>query len=215
MLPRFLGRLSLTLSLVALPAFLAPADLPSGSCAAVAAWAESYRQASPTLDELARLDRSARLAVLSVIAPRVRVALWREQLHRFSQDPTLTLDQRTVLREAITLVPSLMNSTEGLGDERRAFAARVWHAFPSTAHRHLWSDLGASTTVPTRWTRIADRFLARAATLWCNCSTASVGMWDCPAAGTCGSGANCRIPPNDPPGCGFLGDEVCNGRCGM
>lgn len=194
-----------------------PAATPLSLCASLSAWAEqTYRGASPTLDEIATFDRAHRLAIFTVVTPEVRAALWKDQLGRAAARTDLTSEQRALFVEAQTfMTPALytkaLKSRSEMSEAMREFSARTKAAFTSREHLRLLADIGAAagaaaTTPPSAWERISRRFSKSAQTDWCECSDGSE-QYDC--WGVACIGVSCMGRE----GCGLMGNFYCQGMC--
>ena len=73
-------------ALLASQAFVVTAPRSSASdthCSSLRKWAHGFENTSLTLDQIARFDRSHRLAIFGAVSSPIRASLWREQLRRF------------------------------------------------------------------------------------------------------------------------------------
>jgi hypothetical protein len=192
-----------------------PTSAASGSsCEQLRRWAQSYRDASPSLEQLARFDRAHRSAIFDVVTPQVRAALWQEQLRRLDQRIDLTLTQHALIAEARGLVtPALYAKDAEAMKAFREFTPRVEKAFTLREQKQLWFGVPyASAPQQTRltmtlWDKLASPFVASAGNQLCECNTSS-GSDEC-ASGVC-NGGNCSWRSS---GCGFFGTSPCNGMC--
>jgi hypothetical protein len=183
-----------------------------GSCSDLRRWAQSYKDASPSIEQLARYDRSHRSAIFNTVKPQVRSALWQEQLRRFDQRPDLTVTQHALIAEARGLMtPALYNYEPAAMKSFDEFWSRADKQFMSPTQRTGWFSL-ISTPVPDRsiasmLDKLVRPFVANAQTPWCECNTA-FGASEC-ASGHC-SGATCNWMAS---GCGPGLSKPCNGMC--
>lgn len=197
--PRFIGTLAacgVLLASVALVSFATPVT-PNSACEELRAWAEMYEGTSPSLDELAHMDRAHRRAVFSAVSSDVRASLFREHLRRFDAQADLSAAQRALIREAMTLVtPELYErqpaALEALGEFRR----RAEPAF--VEHTRVWFDLTTVSDAPAM-----PRALFQAPP--CDCNGAQQDCW----FGRPCMGSACTYGW----GCGYALVYECNGLC--
>jgi hypothetical protein len=185
------------------------------SCAELREWANSYANASPTLDDLAPFDRAQRVAIFNAVGPAVRAELWREHLRRFATRAELTATQRAFILQARADL-SAASYTDRDPALRRAQSRKFWASaeplFPRMDHRRAWFVLGEMTTPSTshRLTAAAGPPPALATSLLlhptCNCND-FFGWFDC-YSGVCGGGT-CNVEW----ACGPEGQHECHGRC--
>lgn len=197
----FIGTLAacgVFIALQALVSFATPAT-PNSACDQLRAWAAPYKNASPTLDEVATFDRAHRLAIFGALTPTVRASLWREQLQRFDAQSGLTSEQHALIREAVTMArPELYEGNQKATEAYGSFWRRAAPAFTSASHRRAWFDLGSVVPgVPPTASRVP----------YCECSLAE-GSYGC-ARGCITSWCNSWGP-----GCGSIGYSHCDGMCG-
>jgi hypothetical protein len=193
-----------------------PTSAASGSsCEQLRRWAQSYRDSSPSLEQLARYDRAHRIAIFNVVTPQVRSALWQEQLRRFDQRTDLTLTQHALIAEARGLVtPALYGKDAEAMKAFRQFTPRADKAFTLREHKQLLFNVaytGAAQQTRltmTLWDKLASPFVASAGNQACECNT-SFGSSEC-WSGVC-NGGGCSWQSS---GCGFFGTNPCNGMCG-
>lgn len=76
----------------------------------IRAWLHRHPEALPqTLDELARFPVAFRRVMINVVAPDVRVRLWREHLETFLRpESALSEPQRQMVAAAIPRLPDLL-----------------------------------------------------------------------------------------------------------
>jgi hypothetical protein len=167
----------------------------ASSCAVLRQWAEAYRGTSPTLQQLARLDRGHRLAVFNAVSPSVRSQLWREQLEQFESDAALSPSARALVREGRNLLtPQYYAHDRASTDAVRQFWSRAAASFERPAQRRAWFELGSVLAPPTRSVAVVD---------FCDCRRGGI---DC--------AGDCAASPCTPwQGCGIGGGAECNGIC--
>jgi hypothetical protein len=173
-------------------------SLPTeGSCAALKRWAQSYRDARPTLDELATFDRAHRIAIFNAVTPDVRSALWQDQLHRFSERTDLTSTQRALITEGASLMtPALYDREPNATAAYKSFWTRADSAFSASSHRQTWFDLGSVVNGAPR-------------------ATAAFGLCTCAIGGSgeCGTKTCATASCTQWGGCGSGGAAACDGTC--
>jgi hypothetical protein len=170
------------------------------SCAALQQWAQQYRDASFSLDQLANFDRAHRLAIFGTVSPEVRAALWREQIRRLGDRPDLTAAQRALTVEGVALLtPALYRHEPRATAAFQGFEQRVDRAFVTMADQRVWRDLGVlNRLVPDRRAMDVE---------FCECK---VGLGSAQCGGVpCGGAEGCRIIQ----ACGFTGLQICDGMC--
>lgn len=168
-------------------------------CEVLREWASAYRDASPSLDEVARFDRGQRVAIFNAVAPEMRAALWREQLQRFDNSDGLSASQHALLAEAIALVtPALYAGDRQAKAASDAFWVRATKAFSLPHERRAIADLGAMSSAYRA---------APAASAECNCSS-TTAVFDC-MGGQCLGPGSCAFVR----GCGPSGTGPCDGTC--
>lgn len=191
--------------LVCLTPVLSP-TISAGSrtrCAALQAWAAQYKNQAPTLDEFSAFDRPHRIAIFNAVSPRVRATLMREHLDRWTRQPDLTGDQRSLLAEARELLTPTLYSRHD-GPEHEALSqlwSRAASAFPSNEDRRRWFDLAPSTES----LRSTARASTNAGDPPCECNW--LRAW--PQCSNC-IGGGCEASGD---GCGPFGAYACNGMC--
>lgn len=188
----------------------APTDT---SCAALHHWAQQYRDASPSLEQLARFDRAHRIAIFNAVPATVRAGLWREQLRRFRAWPDLSGGQRAAIDDRLMQINQTIYEQAAERAATRPAWTRIAPLFPRVEQRRVWFDLGAVVSVegvaaPSLYDRLGRPF--RTATLgpttWCECSFA-YGNVECYPGGCASS------PCTQKTGCGFTGTDTCSGMC--
>ncbi len=190
-----------------------PASGASGSsCTELRRWAQLYRGTSPTLAQLARYDRAHRIAVFNTVTPQVRAALWQEQLRRFDQRSDLSLAQHQLIADARGLVtPEAYAHSPVVTAAYKDLKARVGVAFAREQAQGLailaYTRVPPPTQATTLWDKLVNPFVARAQFPNCECNLNN-GPSEC-ASGVCG-GAGCNLLGS---GCGFIGQDICNGMC--
>lgn len=185
------------------------------SCAELREWANSYANASPTLDDLAPFNRGQRVAIFNAVGPAVRAELWREHLRRFATRSELTDTQRAFILQARADL-SAASYTDRDPALRRAESQKFWASaeplFPRMDHRRAWFVLGELTmpTTSRRSTATTVQQLALPANVLqhptCNCND-WYGWIEC-YPGTCGGGT-CEVEW----ACGPEGQDQCHGLC--
>lgn len=183
------GVLSLTMPITA-----------NNPCEELRAWAAAtYSDRTPTLDELASLARSRRVAAFGAVSASVRAALFQEHLHRTLNRPDLTRQQRALIEEGVTLAtPALYEQEPNAVAAVAALRPRVESAFDTGGLRRIWFDLGTSDLRGVLTPSLVPD---------CNCNRAEDDCWY--VGGSCG-GTGCMAYV---PGCGFFLNAACNGRC--
>lgn len=170
----------------------------AGGCAALRAWAQDFGR-TPTLDEMARLDRSHRAALFTVIEPAVRASLWREHLSRFSRSPELSANQRALVEAGITLAtPALYERTSAALEAHKRLTVAVKAAFPLPRHLRAWADL----TLDGESAPLAAQGEAA-----CQCRPESA-FYEC-YGGSCSQGGCSWVLD----ACGLMDPLPCTGRC--
>lgn len=181
-------------TLVSLPT----AATTENPCAALRQWAAAYRDVSPSLDDLARYDRSHRIAIFNAVTPAVRASLWQEQLRRFDARPDLSATQHALIQEAATLTtPALYAREPQAVAAHEQFWSRAQSAFTARHEKRMMFDIGA--VAPTFNATTARGFS-------CNCNRAYPEECD---SFNCAGAAGCSMNG----GCGPGGMSVCNGMC--
>jgi hypothetical protein len=202
--------------LLASQAFLVsvPTSAASGSsCTELQRWAQPYRDAAVTLDQLARFDRIHRVAIFNTVSVQVRASLWQEQLRRFDRRPDLTSAQHAAVAELMTIAtPALYAKDAAAVASLDALKPRLEELFVSKEQKQALmriGDLGTAPLVSTVIDKVAGQFVAHAQQV-CNCNTG----WapdDCPWSGICNGGGCMWLSQ----GCGgWMGMSSCNGTCG-
>lgn len=212
----------LIVSFLVAPVALLSGISPTGAkpaCEVARAWVEAHADDLPTtLEELAQLPLSTRIAVFRTLPYERRAALWHEQLNRFASSRDLTRAQRDVVNAALKMVTADMyrRRVEGMTDSERhshenehsEFAKRARAAFDRETLR-VFGELGwivrpvdkqrgVMRLVPAIWTS------GDAAS--CECSVAEDFC-----ALDCKEGLNnCEVTPD---GCGWFNCEPCDGSC--
>jgi hypothetical protein len=199
--------------LLASQAFLVsvPTSAASGSsCTELQRWAQPYRDASVTLDQLARFDRIHRVAIFNTVSVQVRASLWQEQLRRFDRRADLTSDQHALIAEAIAVAtPALYAKDAAALKAFHAIEPRLNQMFVSKEHKQALrriGDLGTAPQMSTVLDKVANSFVAYAQQA-CNCNVGSA-LDDC-WSGIC-NGGGCTWMSS---GCGAMGMSSCNGTC--
>jgi hypothetical protein len=183
------------------------------SCAELRAWASSYANASPTLDDIAPFTRAQRVAIFNAVSPAVRAELWREHLRRFATRDDLNDTQRAFILQARADL-SAASYTDRDPALRRAQSQKFWATasplFPLAEHRRAWFGLGESTASASahRLTTAteANSALSLAQNPPCNCNNDD--GWIVCASGICGG-----TPCHSVWACGPLGWDRCDGWC--
>ena len=161
----------------------------------VTSWLEKHHDQLPrTYPEIVALPEAYRRAVYQLLTPTERSAAWVTQLTSYRPTiPPKNREQGAVVDEALALAGDSDNFTgEQVAPSSTAVLAdRSIAAFGVERARDIFGRLGA-----------ADGQLAPAAT--CSCSTSSDYC-----GGRCRSGGCTPLSP----GCGFLYQYTCNGRC--
>lgn len=193
---------------VSLPA----SSRPDTSCAALKAWAQTYRGASLTLEDMARFDRSHRRAVFNVVTPERRAALWQEHLGRVGRRSDLSAPQLAIVQEAITLTtPALYDREPAATRAFTAFWRRAEGVFPPPHHRGVWFDLGPVDQAPKSLAyslldRLSTPFVVHAQNPPCECNF-DYPYHECDV-GYCPDGGCVQYW-----GCGPGWAFMCTGRC--
>ncbi len=177
--------------------FSPSSSVSANSCAELREWAAPLAKTSPTLDDMARYDRAHRHALFGVLTPAAQAALWREQITRFSGEPSLSSTKRGLAHEAIGLLtPALYRHEPASRQAWATFWQRASGAFADTQSQRAWTDLGANWSAPS----------SRAQQTYCECKIGG-GTGQCGGV-SCVSGACTGVS-----GCGVSGLETCNGMC--
>jgi hypothetical protein len=210
-------RIAATVGLLAAGvAFFVPLPMSASSesaCEALARWAAEYERATPapTLDELATFDRGKRIAIFNAVAAEVKASLAQEQLRRFSDRADLSVAQRALIAEGLSLItPALYRKEPAASQAVRQFWSRAESSF-SPDQRRPWTDIGVNVAPQLALSSSAlERFVhpdlaAGGVSCYCNVSANDCGGggWNCFSTG-------CSIVST---GCGPGFDEKCNGEC--
>lgn len=187
----------------------------AASCAELRAWASSYADASPTLDDIAPFTRAQRVAIFNAVSPAVRAELWREHLRRFATRDDLNDTQRAFILQARADL-SAASYTDRDPALRRAHSQKFWATaaplFPSKEHQRAWFVLGELTTSSTSRilsaASIGESAIATNLLQYptCNCND-FWGWLEC-SSGLCGGGT-CHVEW----ACGPEGQDQCHGLC--
>jgi hypothetical protein len=178
------------------------------ACEAMARWAADYERTtpSPTLDDLAKFDRGRRVAIFNAVSAEVKASLFHEQLRRFSERADLTDTQRALIAEGLTVItPALYRKDPASKQAARQFWSRAEPSFTTVDQRRAWYDIGSSFSPQLG----ATPTLLPSAAVEGNCFC-SFGANDCGGGGWSCFLTGCSIVST---GCGFGGDEQCNGEC--
>jgi hypothetical protein len=197
------------------PFFATSSPTPTTSqCAQLRQWAMVYAGKTPTLNELAKYDRPHRIAIFNAVSPKVRSALWNEQLGRLDQR-SLSVEQHALISEGRRLTTPALYDPKQPAQRAAAqqalmrFWPRVEKAFPTPDELRPWYLLGsvngtAEIQPPhTAWDSVTRLVVAKAENSYCVCST----LWGGECSG-CGGGGCTWVG-----GCGPFGDWTCNGTC--
>jgi hypothetical protein len=212
-------RIAATVGLLAAGvAFFVPLPMSASSesaCEALARWAAEYERATPapTLDELATFDRGKRIAIFNAVAPEVKASLAQEQLRRFSDRADLTVAQRALIAEGLSLItPALYRKEPAASQAVRQFWSRAESSFTTSDQRRPWIDIGSNITPQLALGSSGlERFVRPSLvatggdTCFCNVAANDCGGggWNCFPTG-------CTTRST---GCGAFFLEQCNGDC--
>lgn len=156
-------------------------------------WVDKHRQELPrTYDEIAALPAAYRAAVYQELTPTERSAAWVAHLTLQHQTfEVLSAEQSAIFDEAMSIANDPRNFTDDgpVPPAAHGLTARSTEAFGLDTARRVFATLGSGSN---------------ATAVSCECSTLSDYC-----GGRCQQGG---CTPRTP-GCGFLYQYTCNGRC--
>lgn len=181
---------------------------PKSSCAALAAWASQLEKLPADYESFTALDFDRRLAVYQKLSDAERAALWQRHLQEALTQEGWSEGQRDLIADAQELVTAdklaAMRPPRTGADSAVAQAAfdelkeKAEGLFPQKQVFELFYDLGSKEPV-------GGKYLIPPSTA-CSCS---VFDYYCPPGrGSC-STQNCDYGN----GCGFFGNQTCDGKC--
>lgn len=159
----------------------------------IARWVDKHRQELPrTYDEIATLPAAYRAAIYQELTPTERSAAWVAHLTRQQQTfDVLSAEQSAIFDQTMIIAEDPSNFTDDgpVPPAAESLTARSIDAFGIDAARRVFATLGPDSAAPA---------------VSCECSTISDYC-----SGRCQQGG---CTPRTP-GCGFLYQYTCNGRC--
>jgi hypothetical protein len=142
---RFVVIVSLVVASQVVPASLSTIRKSGPECEQLKQWARANARSLPrTLDSFAQLDHGRRRAAFNVLSAADQASLWREQMQRFLRRPDLTIAERALADQALTVIrPETYGSRVEARAATKALTARMTATFMSDEHRKAFVDLGA------------------------------------------------------------------------
>lgn len=159
----------------------------------IARWVDKHRQELPrTYEEIATLPAAYRAAIYQELTPTERSAAWVTHLTRQRQTfKALSAEQSAIFDQAMLMAEDPSNFTDSgpVPPAAASLTIRSIDAFGTETARRIFATLGPDSAAPA---------------VSCECSTLSDYC-----SGRCRQGG-CTLRT---PGCGFLYQYTCNGRC--
>lgn len=165
----------------------------SENCETLRAWARPFANRSLTLAQFLAYDAGQQRAIFGEVTPGVRAALWREHLNQIAQRPEFTTRQRAAIVAISVAATSEVYAGNAAARERMRELRKEHEA--AFGREQLLIFYRLSRTAP----------LAQEG--GCDCM-GGTGLWECYPLG-CGGPVGCTARP----GCGWMGMDICDGKC--